>query len=364
MVDVRVATDEDVSRWNGYVSRSPHGTLFHEYDALRTLAEYAGARLHPLVGFKGQEPVGVFPVFAIRKGPVMTAFSPPPDLRVPALGPATLNLGKLKQRKREKRRERFVDGCLEWIDDELGPRYTHVRTGPAYSDVRSFKWAAYDVTPEFTYHVDLSADEDDLLSRFSSDARRNVTNTPADAYEIVDGASDRLVSGSDGVDDGTDGAPALSAADTDGATAIRRIVAQVRERYHSQGVDFDVPADFVVDLHERADRGAVRPYVCRVDGGFVGGILAVEYGDTIGRWMGGVRTDRDVDVPVNDLLDWAVMRDARDRGLATYDLVGGETRRINRYKAKFDPSLRTAYSMERGSWGMQTLAHLYQSVTK
>ncbi|ELZ11663.1 hypothetical protein C479_06397 [Halovivax asiaticus JCM 14624] len=342
MVDVRLATDEDVSRWSDYVSRSPQGTLFHEYDALRTLAEYAGARLHPLVGFKGQEPVGVFPVFALRKGPVMTAFSPPPNLRVPALGPATLNLGKLKQRKREKRRERFVDGCLEWIDDELGPRYTHVRTGPAYPDVRSFKWAEYDVTPEFTYHVDLSADEDTLLDRFSSDARRNVTNTPSDAYEIVDCGSD---------EEGCD-AP----------TAIRRIVTQVRERYHSQGVDFDVPADFVVTLHESAERGAIRPYVCRVDGEFVGGILAVEYGDTIGRWMGGVRTDRDVDVPVNDLLDWAVMRDARERGLATYDLVGGETRRINRYKAKFDPSLRTVYSMERGSWGMQTLAHLYQSV--
>ena len=334
VVTVRPATDEDVEDWNRHVERSPQGTLFHEYEALEVQAEHAGATLHPLVGYKGQEPVGVFPVFAVRKGPVTTAFSPPPHLRVPYLGPACLNLEKLKQRKREKRRERFLDGCLEWIDDELSPKYTHVRTGAAFDDPRPFVWNGHDVTPEYTYHVDLAVDEETLLDRFSADARRNVRNTPEDAYTIEEG----------GVDD------------------IHEIVRQVSERYESQGVDFDVPASFVVDLHERVDGGQIRPYVCRVDGEFVGGILTPEYGGTIGRWMGGVRTDRDTDIPTNDLLDWAVMADARDRGLSTYDLVGGQTRRINRYKAKFNPSLVPYYSIERGKWGMGTLAHLYNAV--
>ncbi len=335
MVSVGLATDEDLSRWNGAVSRSPQGTLFHEYEALRTLAEHAGATLHPLVGYKGQELVGVFPVFSLRKGPITTVFSPPPHLRVPTLGPAMVNLAKLKQRKREKRRERFVEGCFEWIEDELAPKYVHVRTSHAFPDARPFKWNAYDVTPEYTYHVDVTPDPETLLGRFSSDARRNVTNTPEAAYEIEE---------------------------SDEPTAIVDIVEQVANRYAAQDVSFDVPADFVVDLADRTEGGAVRPYVCRVDGEFVGGILAVGYGDTIGRWMGGVRTDRDVDVPLNDLLDWTIMRDAHDRGLETYDLVGGETRRINRYKAKFNPDLESYYSLERGSWSMRTLAHLYNSV--
>lgn len=334
MVSVSLATADERETWNRIVSRSPQGTFFHEYEALEVLAEHAGAHLYPLIGHKGQEPVGVFPIFTLRKGPVTTAFSPPPHLRVPALGPAFTNLEKLKQRKREKRRERFLEGCFEWLDAERSPRYVHVRTAPGFPDARPFVWQEYDVSPVYTYHVDVTPDPDDLLDRFSSDARRNVTNTPEDDYTVEEG----------------------------GRNAIDQIVEQVAARYAAQDVSFDVPAAFVHDLYDRLEGGAIRPYVLRVDDEFVGGILAVEYGDTIGRWMGGVRTDRDIDVPTNDLLDWTIMREAHERGLETYDLVGAETQRINRYKAKFNPALETYHEIERGSWGMQTLAHLYNSV--
>lgn len=333
-VEVRVATAEDRDRWNDYVRRSPGGTLCHELEALEVQADHAGATLHPLIGFVGQEPIGLFPVFEIRKGVITTAFSPPPHLRVPYLGPATLNLGKLKQRKREKRRTRFVEACLEWIASELGPRYGHVRTSPAFADVRPFTWNDFDATPEYTYAVDLARDEDEILASFSSDARRNVRKTDADAYEIEIG----------------------------GREALRLVHEQVNRRYESQGIGFGVPFAFVRDLAEVADDGAVRPYTLRVDDEFVGGIVALEYGDRIGRWMGGVRTDADVDVPTNDLLDWAIVCDGRERGLETYDLVGADTRRINRYKTKFDPDLETYYSLEYGSFGMRTAASLYDSV--
>jgi len=333
-IDIRVATDGDLDRWNGYVERSPQGTLCHELEALRVQADHAGATVHPLIGFKGQEPVGLFPVFEIRKQFVTTAFSPPPHLRVPYLGPAFLNMAKLKQRKREQRRQRFMDGCFEWIETELNPTYSHVRTATAFEDARPFKWQEYDVTPEYTYVVDLTRDEDDLLMSFSSDARSNIRNTDDDAYEITVG----------------------------GPEERRLIHEQVKNRYESQGISFGVPVEFVLDLAEHSPNGHVRPYTLRVDGEFVGGILALEYGDTTGRWMGGVRTDADVDLPTNDLLDWAIMQDGLERGLKTYDLVGADTRRINRYKAKFNPELRTYYSLENGKWGMQTIASLYDSV--
>ncbi|AXR78737.1 lipid II:glycine glycyltransferase FemX [Natrarchaeobaculum sulfurireducens] len=333
-VDVRVATDDDRARWNEYVGRSPQGTLCHELEALAVQADHAGATLHPLIGFKGQEPVGLFPVFELRKGFVRTVFSPPPHLRVPYLGPAFLNMGKLKQRKREKRRTRFVDGCLEWIDDELDPKYGHVRTSTGVTDVRPFVWEGFDATPEYTYAVDLTRDEADILGSFSSDARRNVRNTADDAYEITIG----------------------------GRESIQRIHEQVTHRYESQGISFDVPLEFVLDLADASANGHVTPYALHVDDEFVGGILALEYGSRTGRWMGGVRTDADVDVPTNDLLDWAIMDDARERGLETYDLVGADTRRINRYKAKFNPDLETYFSLEYGSWGMRAAASLYDSV--
>ncbi len=182
--------------------------------------------------------------------------------------------------------------------------------------------AGYDANPEYTYAVDLTRSKDDLLMTFSSDARSNVRNTDDDAYTVEVGDTEE----------------------------IRLIYDQVRRRYESQGISFGVPLEFVTDLAERAENGHVRPYTLRVDGEFVGGILALEYGPRTGRWMGGVRTDADVDVPTNDLLDWAIMEDGIDSGLERYDLVGADTRRINRYKSKFNPGLETYYSLEYGSW--------------
>ncbi|RQG97179.1 lipid II:glycine glycyltransferase FemX [Natrarchaeobius chitinivorans] len=333
-IDVRRATEDDLAEWNEYVRRSAQGTMCHEIEALRVQAEHANATLHPLVGFKGQEPVGIFPVFEIRKQFVTTVFSPPPHLRVPYLGPALLDHQSPKRRKRERRRQRFMDGCFEWIDDELNPKYGHVRTATAFDDARPFTWHGYDANPEYTYTVDLTLPEDDLLMTFSSDARSNVRNTDEEAYEVGVGGSEE----------------------------IRLIHEQVSNRYESQGIGFDVPLEFVLDLADRSENGHVRPYTLCVDDEFVGGILALEYGGRTGRWMGGVRTDADVDVPTNDLLDWAIMKDGIESGLETYDLVGADTRRINRYKAKFNPDLRTYYSLEYGSWGMRTAASVYDSV--
>jgi len=328
-VTVEEATGEARDSWNDYVERSPQCRAFHRLEALEAQAEHSGARLRPLVGYKGEEPVGVFPAFVLRKGPIPTVFSPPPSLRVSYLGPGFLNTGKLKPRKAERRRRRFLEGCLEWFDGEAGPWYVHVRTSAAFDDARPFQWAGCDVTPNYTYHVDLDRTEEELLASFSRDARANVTGAHGANYEI----------------------------DVGGPDAVRRIHDQVRERYRSQGETFGVPAAFVTDLYDALPEGALRPYVLRVEGEFVGGILALEQGETVSRWQGGVRTD--VDLPVNDLLDWRIMADALDRGAGRYDLVGADNPRINRYKSKFAPELRTFYRIEDGPAPVVRAAHLY-----
>ncbi|MFB6164397.1 MAG: GNAT family N-acetyltransferase, partial [Haloarculaceae archaeon] len=286
-IEVRNATRDDLEQWNSYVDQSPTAGLFHRREAIEVLARHADARVHHLVGFKGQEPVGIFPVFELRKGPtpsasVSTAFSPPPDLRVPYLGPALLNMDKLKQRKAERRHKRFVAGSFEWIDEEIAPRYAHVRVGSDYPDMRPLTWEGFEATPTYTYHVDLTVGEDDLLDSFSSDARSNIRD-----------GRDR--------DDVT--------VREEGRAAVGEILQRVRERYESQGIAFHLPDELVEDLYDRLPDGSIRPYVCRVDGEFVGGILAYEHDDAIYRWQGGVRVDADVDVAINDLLDWQVMVD-------------------------------------------------------
>ena len=329
-IDIQREGDLTPAEWNSLVDRAHQADAMHQWGALETMAEHTDSTLHPLVGYKGQEPVGIFPVFERRFGPVRTVFSPPPALRVVYLGPALLNMDKLKQRKAERRHRRFLDGVSEWIEDTIDPTYAHLRTTPGYPDVRPFTWSGHTVSPTYTYHVDITGSESDVLGRFSRDARSNVTN--AADYEVAERGID----------------------------AIDRVLEQVRGRYESQGVSFDVTTAFVRDLYERTPEGTVRPYTCRREGSFVGGIVAFEFDGTIARWQGGVKPDDDSGFPTNDVLDWELMLAGREHGCDTYDLVGADNPRINRYKSKFGPDLVGFYDVERSTLLGSLAARVYK----
>jgi hypothetical protein len=72
-----------------------------------------------------------------------------------------------------------------------------------------------------------------------------------------------------------------------------------------------------------------------------------------------MKPDTGVGVPVNDLLDWRVIRDALDRGLGQYDLVGAGSPTVSRYKAKFDPDLRPTYAIRKAATGVRPLVRAY-----
>ncbi|WP_049925554.1 lipid II:glycine glycyltransferase FemX [Halopiger goleimassiliensis] len=323
----------DADEWNRFVERSDGTNPFFRAEALRLQAEETGTRPHLLSGFKGQEPVGIFPVFEYSKGPITGAFSPAPRSWSPYLGPAVLNVDKLKRRKADRRIKRFLEGCLEWIDEELSPMYTKF-VAAEFEDVRPFVWNEYDVQPGYTYVVDLDGDEDALLKRFSSDARSNVRNADEERYAIEEGD----------------------------ATDVERIVHQVARRYEDQGRPFHLSPDFARRAYERLPEGSLRPYACRVDGEFVGGILVVESDRTRYRWQGGVKPDTDVDLPINDLLDWHVMRDGLESGIERYDMVGAGVPSINRYKAKFNPRLETHFEITSGAFGLDLVVDRYRKL--
>jgi hypothetical protein len=313
---VEVARETDPAAWNDLVERAPHATPFHRHECLAAAAEHADAELRLLVGYKGEEPVGLFPVHVRAMGPIAAAFSPPPRLKLPYCGPVLLNFGKLKQRKAERRNRQFVERSLAWLDERHAPRYVNVRAGTRYADARPFGWDGFDVTPGYTHVVDLTRSESALLESFSRDARKNATEPGAE----------------------------VSVAEGDAGT-VERVVEQVRARHAEQGEPYGVPAGFPVALYRDLPDGVVRPYACRVDGRFVGGMVALEFGDTVYRWQGGATPD--VDVPVNEPVDWHVMRRARERGAERYDLVGAGSRSHSQYKAKFDPDLGSYLQMTR-----------------
>lgn len=328
-VTVSELDEGDRETWDRYIERSRHGTVFHRYAALETQARYAGASLHPLVGYVGEEPVGTFPVFEMRKGPVSLAFSPPYELGIQYLGPALLSMDSLKQRKREKRHEGFVDGCIEWIEGELDPQYLFVQTDWHYDDVRPFTWNGFDVQPQYTYVVDLEPGEEGVLGRFSQNPRRNIRNHGEEDYS----------------------------ADEGGEEAIEWTIRRVNERYAEQGLTPRFTPEFVVDLYNRLDDGQVRPYTLTVDGETVAGSILLEDGERAYSWQGSARPD--VDIPANDLLEWHTMCEAMSRDVRTYEILGANTPRLNEWKTKFNPQPRAYYTAKRSTLGMDVAEQLY-----
>jgi len=328
-LDITELSRDEATTWNDALGRTRERTPFHRFEALEVFADHADATLHPLLAYKGEQPVGLFPIFTLRKGPITAAFSPPPELKVSYLGPVVLTQPGMKAHSAEKRRRRLVDGCLDWLDDRYDPAYVHVRTSVSASDVRPFGWATFDETPRFTYVVDLDAEPETLRDRFSRDARSNVRDAAADCAV-------------------TEAGPAT----------VRRVVTQVRKRHEQQDIDFPLTTDFVADLYEALPEGYLRPYACRVDGEFVGGSLILDDGERVYNWQGTAKQDTDHDV--NDLLHWEVLRAAAERGHSAYDLVGANDERLSRYKSKFAPTLRTYHSLERSATGLGTAARLYR----
>mgnify|MGYP002762049254 CR=1 FL=1 len=332
-MSIEVRPVEDAEQWNGYLDHAPTPTPFHYAEVLDVLASAADATLHRLAGFKGQEPIGLFPVFEVERGPVTGVFSPPPELKVPYLGPTLVVRGDAPKRRRlDRQHHEFVERTLDHLSASIDPGFVQVRTPPGYDDVRPFSWRAYEADPRYTYVVDLTKSEEGLLASFSSDARRNVTDEYDTDFEIVAG----------------------DAAD------IERIVAQTAERHAEQDEPFPVDPAFVVDLYEAAPDGVVRPLVCRVDGEFASGTVCLETTDAAIRWVGSAKPS--CDIPANDLIDWTYCRRAADRGVEAFDLAGANNPRIAEYKAKFAPDLVPYYRLKSASRTMDVAVSLYNKL--
>lgn len=332
-MSIEVRSIDDDSRWNEYLDHASTPTPFHYAEVLDVLASAADATLHRLGGFKGQEPVGLLPVFEADRGPVTGVFSPPPDLKVPYLGPTLVVRGDTPKRRRlDRQHHEFVEQALDHISTAIEPALVHIRTPPGYDDVRPFSWNEYKADPRYTYVIDLTKSEQALLDSFSSDARRNVTDDYDANYEIC-------------VGDTTD---------------IERIVTQTTNRHAEQGEPFPIDASFVTDLYEAAPEGVVRPIVCRIDGEFTTGTVCLEAHDAATRWVGSAKPS--CDIPANDLLDWEYCRRASDRGVVSFDLAGANTPRIAEYKAKFAPGLVPYYRVKSASRTMDVAISLYNKL--
>lgn len=311
------ATGEEFENWNRYVSRSNQSSPFHRREGIELLADKTNTTLHPLLGIKGEQVIGIFPLFTEKRGPFELVLSPPLQTVI-NLGPILLDTEQLNQRKLERRNRKFVMECINWIDERFGTDYIDIRTTDRYPDLRPFKDSGFSVEPNYTHVLDVSDGLDTLIQSFSGDARSKIRKTDANRYHIEEGD----------VEDAVDA------------------MEQVQERHGDELENIYLDGDFVARLFSDFPDGMIRVFVCYDgNGAKKGGIITIDHDETVVSFGGGAKEDRDL--PVNELIDWHIIQDAHNRGFKRYDFEGANAWGISQYKSKFAPDLIPWYKAVR-----------------
>ena len=310
--------------------------VFHTPAALSVLADHSNGELRLYGGFKGEQPVGLFPVIVQDRAVGRATLSPPPGFAVPRLGPLVMPVSP-KRRKREQVNGRFADQVLEELDVDASTTLFRTVCPTSYPDPRPFVWSDLSLDTSFTYHLDVDEDPDAMLSSFSKSLRR----------EIRDGKDlDVTVT-------------------VDGEDAVRRVFEQTRSRYDEQDRGFTLDWPYVSDLaSDLAADDRCRTYVVRTAGGdFLSGMIVLYSNDAAYYWLGGARTVHE-GTSVNSLLHWRIIQDIADddpvESVTEYDLMGANTERLCQYKSKFGAALAPYYTLESAGLGMQVAKTAYQ----
>ena len=348
MIEVHRLTDDE--QWNTYVDRSPGGSIFHRSEFLRAIAAETGMDLELLVGKNGEHPIGIFPIFSDSRGPFRMVFSPPPHTGIPHLGPGMMLDPNIKYRKAALRTKEFVEACVGWVDNEYDPHYTRIICNTAFQEVRPFRWLGFDVIPRFTYELDIDREESDLLRSFSRDARSSIQDNYNPEYAIADGGKQLVTDDFD---------PAYTI-ENGGEAEIEFLADRLEQRFNNQGKEFPLSRSFLRTIYNDLPEETIDVYQLQTDGKPVSGRISLFYDGRLTYWQGVPKPSGDVDIPINDLLNWRSIRRARELDCDTAELSGANIERLWDYKAKFNPELATYYILERTSAATAPLLKLYK----
>ncbi len=298
--------------WDLFVKQSPYGTLFHRWDFLKTVERHSGFRLLPLALKKGEAILWLVPLFLSRKFGVKVLVSTPPKSAVPYLGPVpSPNFDGLRQYRKESH--------LSLLSEEIGglvrehrPDFTLFSTGPGFTDIRPFLWDGYDARVNYTYVLDLSGSLDDIWKSLTTKKRVGITHAQNMGY-IVQPSTD-----------------------------LRPIYDMATRRYAEQGRTIPlISHEYLTDL-QRTFPEELQVRHLLLNGTVEGGMVVVR-DRRVRAWLGTTRTADHG----NELLYWSVIVGAKAAGAPLFELVGANTRHINRFKSGFNPGLEAFFTLTR-----------------
>ncbi|KTG07824.1 hypothetical protein AUR64_01995 [Haloprofundus marisrubri] len=330
----------DLTAWANALPSSGF-EVFHTPEALKVLREHAPGELRLYGGFKGEQAIALLPLVVRRRSVGTAVFSPPPAMGVPRLGPIMMSPSP-KRRKRERVNREFTKEVLDDLQLDTSLSFFRMVCGTDYPDPRPYSWNEMRVNPYFTYVLDTeNTSTDNLLSSFSKSLRREIRDAEETDVTI-------------------EAVPASEGA--------KLVYEDAKSRYEEQGENYQLSWPYVRDLtNALSDAGRCQVYVARApDGEYLSGITTLYSNDMAYFWQGGTISEYD-GTTVNSLIHWRIIQDIADGNapidsVTAYDLMGANTERLCRYKAKFGAELVPYYTVESSGASMDMAKKAYSLI--
>jgi CelD/BcsL family acetyltransferase involved in cellulose biosynthesis len=333
-VEIRLAKDDDAEEWDTIISQSPHGTIFHQWKWLKIAEKYTGSQLFPVIGMKGQTPVGIIPVFFQRKGPLKMVFSPPPYTSLFYLGPVFVGYDELKQEKREFNYIDFQNSVENFIINDLKANYSRISLTPALQDPRPYTWSGYTISLHFDYVVNIRHESDHLIRAMSKKQRQNLNRAKRRGITVELG----------------------------GKQEYEKILDLMDSRYAQQGKNVTISREYYRDIYD-VYKDNLKIFVGKIDDEIVTGEIDFHYRDTHYSWIGNPKPRERTAPSPNDLVIWDSIQFAKDQGLKYYVTMNaaGNERLHSYYASKGNPTLRAHFSMKKTTFLISVLESGYSA---
>ena len=325
---LKVATNEDMDLWDDIVNRSPHGTIFHHWKFLKIMEKHSSisflgrsypGKLLAFIGFDLEKPVCICPIFFYDLPFMKTAYSPPLRTEVTYQGPVYADYDNLKCSKKEEYAVEFQKSMDSYLE-KLHVKITRIKTPPNNTDARAYTWNGYDVSPCYNYELDLKAGINSLWENCGKDLRKNVKKTSEKGVTVREG----------------------------GREDLKYIFEAFISRYKMQAVPTEVAYEYVLDLYDCFYPDHLRFFMSEKDGKFLSGQLMLMHKGKTLTWIGTAKNSIE-GVSPNDLLLWEIIRWSVENGYSTLELTWANTRRLCKYKSKFNPRAVPYFSCEKCS---------------
>lgn len=317
--------------WDNFVDSSPYGMIFHKSDFLNIIQKHSGFQLKKFGFFKGNELLGVLPVFTKKFISKNLIFSPPPGSGVPYLGMVvSKNYDKLKENKKISLVKTISDDIKKDLTNSC--MYYSIQNPLYLTDTRPFLWNGFDVNVHYTYVLDLNNGIGDIKINLHRHLRNELNKIPE---------KNLYFKKSDDVNFFYD---------------------DLKKRYDAQKIKLPLYSkEYVGEIISKFPEYLDLIYLYDLNDNVLGSILMNKYKRYI-VWMGITKSDSSSFV--NNYLIWKMIEEACNNNMKLFEINGARNENLAFFKSRFNPDLVISYSLVKTTNFGRVMRYAYKTIFK